>query len=66
MDDMLNVCRTVSKLRLMDEGLEEDVDFGAGIISRDLTSVFPVGGYFGFRSETITCCYRHHPHMLIG
>jgi hypothetical protein len=36
MDDMLNVCRTVSKLRLMDEGLEEDVD-GAGIISRDLT-----------------------------
>lgn len=26
MDDMLNVCRTVSKLRLMDEGLEEDVD----------------------------------------
>jgi hypothetical protein len=26
MDDMLNVCRTVSKLQLMDEGLEEDVD----------------------------------------
>lgn len=43
MDDMLNVCRTVSKLRLMDEGLEEDVDLAQGIISRDL-SVFPAGG----------------------
>jgi hypothetical protein len=50
MDDMLNVCRTISKLQLMDEGLEEDVDH-AGINSRDL-SVIPAGGYFGFRSET--------------
>ena len=65
MDDMLNVCRTVSKLRLMDEGLEEEVDLAQGIVSRDL-SVFPAGGYFGFRSETVTCCCRDHPHMLIG
>jgi hypothetical protein len=34
MDDMLNVCRTVSKLQLMDEGLEEDVDLAQDYFSR--------------------------------